>query len=303
MTYRAQTGLRSRVVCGILVLLLASASNANQDRVKREMIQTLEAYAVYKMAQFEDAFDKFKSLAERGNLQGMLNIANMYQAGEGVEKNPTLALEWYLKGSERGDPRAMFNVAQAYEQGLGVISDHDIALKYYHLAAQEGSDAARAYLIDNGLADAATFPQTTLIHDANTEPVQAGDTIMIQEFLQELDDITNKMDAAGIVDALIDNPTILVRLPGAAESQSLSRDELQAFWQKTFDQIERYRFNRLHVTLSKHPDGIVIQSKIREYLTTTERTQVLEILELMQVDVSGPQISVSRLDIQLNSVN
>ncbi|HEV8078742.1 MAG TPA: sel1 repeat family protein [Marinobacter sp.] len=100
----------------------------DQTRVARDMIRVLEAYAVYKMGQYDLAFERYKALAEDGNRQGMLNVANMYAEGKGVERSDANAFQWYLRLAESGDRIGMEETAEAYRTGTGVQEDPERAL-------------------------------------------------------------------------------------------------------------------------------------------------------------------------------
>ncbi|WP_166254989.1 tetratricopeptide repeat protein [Marinobacter salicampi] len=99
----------------------------DQTRIARDMIRTLEAYAVYKMGQYDLAFERYLALAEDGNRQGMMNVANMYAEGKGVEQSDSNAYQWNLRLAESGDRIGMAAVAQAYRTGRGVEQDSDRA--------------------------------------------------------------------------------------------------------------------------------------------------------------------------------
>jgi len=98
-------------------------ASEEQARVARDIVKTLEAYAVYKMGQYDLAFERYLSLAENGRLQGMLNVANMYAEGKGVEQSDRRALNWYRQAAELGDRYAMTQLAGAYREGKGVEKD------------------------------------------------------------------------------------------------------------------------------------------------------------------------------------
>ena len=108
----------------VLIALAPSTTQAqpadDQTRVARDMIRVLEAYAVYKMGQYDLAFERYIVLAEDGNRQGMLNVANMYAAGKGVEQSDTHAFQWYLRLAESGDRLGIAETAKAYRTGTGV---------------------------------------------------------------------------------------------------------------------------------------------------------------------------------------
>ena len=115
----------------------ASAAKASdnqfgdQDRVTGNMIRALNAYAVYKMGQYESAFGQYLELAEEGSRQGMVNVANMYAQGQGVEKSQEKAFQWYVRAAESGDSISMVEVARAYDQGVGTgVDRHQACLLY-----------------------------------------------------------------------------------------------------------------------------------------------------------------------------
>lgn len=55
------------LLLGALLSTPLSASDDEQTRIAREMIQVLDAYAVYKMGDFDEAFERYRRLAEAGN--------------------------------------------------------------------------------------------------------------------------------------------------------------------------------------------------------------------------------------------
>lgn len=124
-----------------LVTLIPHATTAHasddQTRVARDMIRTLEAYAVYKMGQYDLAFERYLALAEDGNRQGMLNVANMYSEGKGVAQSDSKAFSWYRKAAEIGDRTSMEEIASAYRTGKGVQKNAERA-RYWEMRAQAG---------------------------------------------------------------------------------------------------------------------------------------------------------------------
>lgn len=125
MTRRC-TSIRIAVAVSILVLLPQAAHSEESEQqlgVAREMVSVLEAYAVYKMGQYDLAFERYQALAEAGSHQGMYNLANMYAAGQGVEQSDSEAFRWYLKAARAGNRLSMEEVARAYADGTGVEAD------------------------------------------------------------------------------------------------------------------------------------------------------------------------------------
>jgi TPR repeat protein len=126
----------------VLIALVPNTTQAqpadDQTRVARDMIRVLEAYAVYKMGQYDLAFERYIALAEDGNRQGMLNVANMYAEGKGVEQSDSNAFQWYLRLAESGDRIGIEETAKAYRTGAGVKEDAERA-RYWEERAKVGS--------------------------------------------------------------------------------------------------------------------------------------------------------------------
>ena len=117
---------RTAMVLSFLMVLspvVHSDESEQQMAVAREMVKVLEAYAVYKMGQYDLAFERYQALAEAGSHQGMYNLANMYANGVGVEQSDAKAFKWYLKAAEAGNKLSMSEVAKAYAEGLGTEAD------------------------------------------------------------------------------------------------------------------------------------------------------------------------------------
>jgi uncharacterized protein len=131
----------------LFLLLQCPHSMADQDEsqkeIARDMIRVLNAYVVYKMGQYDDAFDQYLSLAEEGSRQGMLNVANMYAQGQGVEQSDDRAFYWYQRSAEDGDVISMVEVARAYDSGRGVQRDTAKAWEWLLRAATAGSEDAQ----------------------------------------------------------------------------------------------------------------------------------------------------------------
>jgi len=85
-------------------------------------------------------FEWTRVLAEQGDVQAQGRLAYKYNYGEGVPKNPVLALQWYLRAADGGDVIWQYVVGSMYESGdesLGVIMDRAEAAKWYLRAANQ----------------------------------------------------------------------------------------------------------------------------------------------------------------------
>lgn len=138
--------LRGCVGLVVVLSLSTPAIGDDQRRIAKEMVQVLEAYAVYKMGRYDQAYERYLALAENGNIQGMLNLAGMYGDGKGTPKDQGKALEWYRKAADQGNGTAMYEVARAFDQGIGVESNPAKAEAWYRRAALQGDEQAQEIL-------------------------------------------------------------------------------------------------------------------------------------------------------------
>ena len=85
----------------------------------------------------------FLSVAEIGDGDVLLNVANIYSsAGGGVPQDSTEALRWYRLAADKGNQEALCFIGKMYETGDGVDQDFSEAMRWYQLAAERGNAGA-----------------------------------------------------------------------------------------------------------------------------------------------------------------
>jgi uncharacterized protein len=89
------------------------------------------------------SFESVKQLAEKGNAEAQLKLAQMYQEGKGVAQNLQEAVNWSRKAAEQGVAQAQFLLGQMYASGKGVAKDVKEAAKWLQKAADQGLQAAK----------------------------------------------------------------------------------------------------------------------------------------------------------------
>ena len=142
----------------------AHAQSETRDRASSEAVEGLEAYAVYKMGQYDLARERWEALAAKGNTTAMINLANMLTQGQGVARDPVAARAWTRKAAEHGDARAALDLGLAYERGDGVARDLDQAAVWLGRAADKGNAEAQFSLgvllaTGHGRGSAAATPE------------------------------------------------------------------------------------------------------------------------------------------------
>lgn len=101
--------------------------------------------SLYKVANFvfqedkQKGFDMYVKAANLGSKEAMAVVGYCYGKGDGAEKNPGIAFNWFKKAAFKGHALAANQTALMYENGIGTIQDYDSAFKMYKLASELGS--------------------------------------------------------------------------------------------------------------------------------------------------------------------
>jgi TPR repeat protein len=70
----------------------------------------------------------------------------MYQNGQGVDRNPALAVQWWHRAAEQGNTSSQYNLGVAYNNGEGVAQDFVEARKWAEIAvAYSAGDSQRKF--------------------------------------------------------------------------------------------------------------------------------------------------------------
>ena len=78
------------------------------------------------------------SAAQAGHPLAQLRLAVMYEAGDGVPRDPKAAVGWYARAASVGEPAAQRELGGYYEDGDGVAENWDLAAKLYQASATQG---------------------------------------------------------------------------------------------------------------------------------------------------------------------
>lgn len=100
------------------------------------------------------ALEWFTKAAKQDNARAQFALGILYSNCDDVPRNMKMAIEWYTKAAEQGDLDAQFNLALCYEQGNGVPQNYEVAAEWYRKSADQGDeDAAKKIkkLQDEGL--------------------------------------------------------------------------------------------------------------------------------------------------------
>ena len=76
-------------------------------------------------------------LVEKGNVEAMYKLGNLYYEGEGVNQNYEEAVKYFRMAANKGDADALDMLGDCYKNGEGVPQNYEEAVKYYKLAAEK----------------------------------------------------------------------------------------------------------------------------------------------------------------------
>ena len=95
---------------------------------------------------YKKAVELWRKAAERKHWKAMINLANSYAHGQGVQKDTEQAVLIVEKAMKLGIPAAYDLMGTYHMEGLGVKQDASRAYAFWQLAADMGSPSAMAYI-------------------------------------------------------------------------------------------------------------------------------------------------------------
>lgn len=110
----------------------ASASSSPGPRSMRRAGQRFQA------GDHVGAAKLLTSAAQAGHPLAQLRLAIVYEAGDGVPRDPKAAVGWYARATSVGEPAAQRELGGYYEEGDGVAENSDLAAKLYQASAAQG---------------------------------------------------------------------------------------------------------------------------------------------------------------------
>lgn len=93
-------------------------------------------------------FNKYKSLAENGNIEAAFYVGLCYYEGYGTTINYNNAFEWFKIGAEGGDEDSQSNLAMMYYYGIGTSVDKVSAIYWWKKSAEKGNMNAQLNLAE-----------------------------------------------------------------------------------------------------------------------------------------------------------
>jgi TPR repeat protein len=107
-----------------------------------DFLKGLEAYST---GDYVTALKEWKPLAERGDIQAQINLADIYYYGRGVSPDSKEAVKWLKSAAVLGDAKAAYMLGVIYKLGHGlpaVPKDRNEAAMWYQIAVNRGHKEA-----------------------------------------------------------------------------------------------------------------------------------------------------------------
>jgi len=122
-----------------ILVMMAFAMPARAQDASKDAVSSLKAYAAYKAGNYQEAQKIWQGLADKGHTTAMINLANMFQQGQGVTEDQRHALTYVEKAAELGDKRAQYKLGMAYESGIILKRNIEQAAYWLKKSAENGS--------------------------------------------------------------------------------------------------------------------------------------------------------------------
>ncbi len=100
----------------------------------------------YEERQTEVAKAIFVAEADKGNAEGIRELANLHFSGIGVQKDKKKALELWNQSANQGDVEAMLRIGEEYHSGENLPVNQREAFKWFRKSAEGGQVDAMGYL-------------------------------------------------------------------------------------------------------------------------------------------------------------
>ena len=126
----------------LLFLLSFSVSlfAQNADKIYKE------AKELYDAKNYSQAVPKLKVAAQKGHKKAQYRLGRCYEKGRGVEKDATVAFQWYTKSAAQDYAKGLYALGNCYKEGLGTAKDHKKAFECFTKAAQHDNADAQYQL-------------------------------------------------------------------------------------------------------------------------------------------------------------
>lgn len=102
--------------------------------------------AAYDSHIYVKSYKLLKPFADQGKAEAQLYLGFMYEEGNGVPKDYSVAMSWFQKAASQNNKEAIYWIGNLYAQGKGVNRNMPKAAKWYLKAAKLDHAVAQSKL-------------------------------------------------------------------------------------------------------------------------------------------------------------
>ncbi|MDA8776261.1 sel1 repeat family protein [Alphaproteobacteria bacterium] len=132
-----------KLLTAALLLLAACTSVPDTQRFKVDFDKGVSAYEA---GDYVTARKLWQPLADNYDLAALRNLGHLYRLGQGVDKNPKKARDYYEKAANVGHAPSQTNLAQMYFAGDGITTNREKGMFWLKKAAAQGYPPAQQQL-------------------------------------------------------------------------------------------------------------------------------------------------------------
>jgi TPR repeat protein len=132
-----------KLLTAALLLLAACTSVPDAQRFNVDFDKGVSAYEA---GDYVTARKLWQPLADNYDLAALRNLGHLYRLGQGVDKNPKKARDYYEKAANVGHPPSQTNLAQMYFVGNGITANRKKGMFWLEKAAAQGYPPAQQQL-------------------------------------------------------------------------------------------------------------------------------------------------------------
>jgi len=134
----------SRIVKFTTVAALISGLSVASAPASAQSSDAFEkGVAAFEVGKYKEAIALWEPAAEQGNVDALVNMAQLYRLGLGVDQDDAKAYELYEKAANKGSDDAQVNVAFQLLMGRGVDQDREAAAGWFAKASDRGNALAQ----------------------------------------------------------------------------------------------------------------------------------------------------------------
>lgn len=116
-------------------LLLLTACSKETTEAPKDLTVQKEQAAEAKI----ESKEELEAKAAKGDAHAQFELGAMYHDGQGVQKDLTIAKQWFEKSAALGDVRAQFNLGVMYYTAEGIKQNYAKAKELFQKTADQGN--------------------------------------------------------------------------------------------------------------------------------------------------------------------